>query len=138
MNQPCFECGNPSEYEHHVVPRSKGGTKTIPLCGACHGKAHFWDKRMSTGELTRAALQEKRRQGKRAGNLPFGWTIAEDGTTLTENPVEAEVIKICKERRKGGTTFQSIADELTRRGYAPKAGKKWHCQTIKNICGIHA
>jgi hypothetical protein len=37
----CFECG--SDYgveEHHIIPRSLGGTKTIPLCGLCHMKAH--------------------------------------------------------------------------------------------------
>lgn len=36
----CFECGKPSEEMHHVIPKSKGGKKTIPLCIECHGKAH--------------------------------------------------------------------------------------------------
>lgn len=36
----CFECGNPKEEMHHIIPKSKGGTKTIPLCVECHGKAH--------------------------------------------------------------------------------------------------
>ena len=37
---PCFECGLPGEYKHHVVPRCLGGTRTIPLCGVCHSKIH--------------------------------------------------------------------------------------------------
>lgn len=37
---PCFECGNPTDLRHHVVPVSKGGKNTIPLCARCHRKAH--------------------------------------------------------------------------------------------------
>lgn len=36
----CLECGGPVEHGHHVVPRSRGGTVTVPLCSKCHGKAH--------------------------------------------------------------------------------------------------
>ena len=37
----CFECGcDENIHDHHVVPKSKGGTKTIPLCGPCHGLVH--------------------------------------------------------------------------------------------------
>lgn len=40
MWEQCFECGEPSRHEHHVVPRKLGGTKTVPLCRRCHAKAH--------------------------------------------------------------------------------------------------
>lgn len=37
----CFECDSTENiHQHHVIPRSLGGTKTIPLCGSCHGQAH--------------------------------------------------------------------------------------------------
>ncbi len=36
----CFECGAPKKDMHHVIPKSKGGTKTIPLCAKCHGLIH--------------------------------------------------------------------------------------------------
>lgn len=36
----CFECGAPKEEMHHIVPKSKGGKKTIPLCIDCHGIVH--------------------------------------------------------------------------------------------------
>ena len=36
----CFECGDLAIHNHHVVPRSLGGKKTIPLCANCHSKAH--------------------------------------------------------------------------------------------------
>ena len=37
----CFECGSTENiHQHHVVPQSKGGTKTIPLCNNCHSVVH--------------------------------------------------------------------------------------------------
>jgi hypothetical protein len=36
----CFECDNEAEQNHHPVPKSRGGTKTIPLCQECHDIAH--------------------------------------------------------------------------------------------------
>lgn len=39
----CFECGEPSAHAHHVIPRVKGGTKTIDLCERCHGMVHGLD-----------------------------------------------------------------------------------------------
>ena len=39
----CFECGEPKEHMHHVIPKSKGGKKMIPLCAKCHGLVHGKD-----------------------------------------------------------------------------------------------
>ena len=37
----CFECKTIGPVDlHHVVPKSKGGTKMIPLCLSCHTKVH--------------------------------------------------------------------------------------------------
>jgi hypothetical protein len=38
--EQCIECGAEAEHRHHVVPRSKGGSATVPLCKICHAKAH--------------------------------------------------------------------------------------------------
>jgi len=71
MTDPCFECGQPAECDHHVVPQSKGGTKTVPLCGACHAKAHHQDKNMTTRKLTKDALAILKAKGvKLGGSLP--------------------------------------------------------------------
>ena len=37
----CFECGKRAHHAHHVVPRSRGGKRTIPLCNKCHANAHY-------------------------------------------------------------------------------------------------
>jgi len=36
----CFECGDPAQANHYVVPKILGGTKEVPLCNLCHGKVH--------------------------------------------------------------------------------------------------
>ena len=41
----CFECGGTEHiHQHHIIPKSLGGTKTIPLCNMCHGRAHGKEK----------------------------------------------------------------------------------------------
>ena len=40
----CFECGGTDNiHNHHIIPKSLGGTKTIPLCIVCHSKVHGKD-----------------------------------------------------------------------------------------------
>lgn len=89
-------------------------------------------------ERTSAALQEKRRQGKLAGKVPFGFDLGADGETLSENPNEQEAMRVMSELRGRGLTLRAIADELTHRGFSPKTGKKWHPQSIKNLCGVRS
>lgn len=47
----CYECGNPADHLHHVVPRSLGGNKTLPLCSKCHSMVH--GRRLNSGYMTR-------------------------------------------------------------------------------------
>lgn len=42
-NELCFECDRPMDVWHHVVPKSRGGKKTIPLCNSCHSIIHNKD-----------------------------------------------------------------------------------------------
>ena len=60
---PCFECGNPSNHEHHVVPRVRGGIKTVPLCLQCHSLAHSRNKNMSHPILIKEGLDKARARG---------------------------------------------------------------------------
>lgn len=56
----CFECDATEDLqEHHVVPRIRGGTKTITLCYSCHMKAHGRDgKGMHHSRLIREGLKK--------------------------------------------------------------------------------
>ena len=72
----CFECSNKATFDHHVIPESLGGTKTIPLCSDCHSKVH--DKNlMSMKSLRDQSAAKKYEKGiKPAGNAPLGYKWA--------------------------------------------------------------
>src|SRR4051812_41253841 len=119
----CFECRRPAEHDHHVVPRSRGGTRTIPLCGECHGKVHG-RRAMSTSALTKEALRRRKEAGLRTGSIPFGFDLA--GDRLVRNPVEQEALLLMQRMRASGAGLAAIAAHLTSLRVRPKRGKKWY------------
>lgn len=128
----CFECGEVRGlHNHHVVPRSLGGTKTIPLCERCHGLVHEKDLRI--GALTSRALQHKRSRGERVGEVPYGFRVAADGVMLEADAGEQEVITVARELVAGGLSLNKAAAELTARGHAPRSGGAWYPQQIKRM-----
>jgi transposase len=63
----CFECGSTDDlHEHHVVPRVKGGTKTVALCVRCHGLVHGRNM-LNHRELTIEGLNKAKQSGKKLG-----------------------------------------------------------------------
>jgi hypothetical protein len=52
---PCFECGKEASIEHHVVPHSLGGRRTVSLCVECHAKVHSPESSLSLSRLSRRA-----------------------------------------------------------------------------------
>lgn len=67
MDEECFECGDIGEcHQHHVVPKSVGGARTVLLCLRCHALVH--DKhQFSTRALTMAGMKAARNRGVRFG-----------------------------------------------------------------------
>tara|TARA_R100000655_G_scaffold44291_1_gene80935 strand:+ start:1703 stop:2131 length:429 start_codon:yes stop_codon:yes gene_type:complete len=58
MENICFECGKKRLcHKHHILPKCKGGKKTVLLCEKCHTKVH--NKNMSTSYLVRLSLIKK-------------------------------------------------------------------------------
>jgi hypothetical protein len=66
---PCFECGRPAAEDHHVVPESLGGTKTVPLCADCHAKVHALDGVLRTAlpALQAAGIARAKAAGRYGG-----------------------------------------------------------------------
>ncbi len=63
----CFECNFSGNcHLHHVVPRSRGGTKMVILCESCHGKVHDRSFENHTN-LIRMGLANARRKGVTLG-----------------------------------------------------------------------
>jgi len=83
-------------------------------------------------ERTKDALHYKIKNHQRAGQIPYGWILAEDGKTLMQNKGEQKVISLIRAFREQSYSYRSICNELTGKGIKP-IGKKWHPQTVKNI-----
>lgn len=132
MHCVCFECGSTGViHDHHVVPQSHGGTKTVPLCEDCHGLVH--SKNMTTAALTTAALAKKRALGLRTSkDAPFGWSVGDDGDTLEKNAAEQRAIELIRDLRAGGLSLRDIAAHLDDHGVAPR-GTRWHKTSIERI-----
>jgi site-specific DNA recombinase len=85
-------------------------------------------------ERTTAALAHKAARGERVGALPFGWTLAADGATLTPDEAEQAAIRDMQALRADGWTYRTIAAELTRRGVLTKKGRAtWTHQSVQSI-----
>ena len=130
----CFECGETKNLQHHhVVPRSLGGTKTIPLCERCHGLVHSKDF-TSTGVLTAAAMATLKAAGKYTGGyVPFGCKVAADGVTLTECPAEQATIAAARRLRGQGLSLRKVAAELAAQGMTNRNGKPFDPHSIADM-----
>ena len=134
MTAVCFECDAPAEHNHHVVPRSLGGTRTIPLCERCHGLVH--DKRFTKiSTLTKNALAIKKAKKQRIGAIPYGWKLKADGVHLEECEVEQAVIARCHALRAEGWSLAAIGAELERLELPTRTGGKWHAMQVKRYAG---
>ena len=64
----CVNCGKPGTHQHHIVPKSLGGTNEtnlVWLCDECHGKIHeieFDNGQLSHSELTKIGIEKARNQ----------------------------------------------------------------------------
>src|SRR6202167_2634249 len=70
-----------------------------------------WE-REAIGERTRDALQYKRSQGQRVGNIAFGFRLASDGEHLEPDPTEQGALAEIRRLRREGTTLRGIASTL--------------------------
>ena len=62
----CFECDAKAHHAHHIVPRTLGGRRTIPLCHGCHSKVHKLDFTQHS-KLTKIGIEKAREAGKTIG-----------------------------------------------------------------------
>ena len=91
-------------------------------------------ERNLTRERTRSALAVKRGNGQRVGTVPFGWNLADDGTTLIANEMEQAALAEIKRLRANGRTLKQIARSLTEQGIPTKTGRStWTHQAVDRI-----
>jgi len=138
----CFECGfTDGVHEHHVVPKSLGGTKTVPLCESCHGKVHGIDF-TNHGELTRLGLQAAKARGVVLGNRTNLDSVRFSDTTQAR----AKHIETSKARnsdmrgvleglkvRYPDSSLRQLASKLNEAGYLTARGKEFTATQVSRI-----
>jgi len=83
-------------------------------------------------ERTTAIAAYKRGRGERiSGKEPFGWGFA--GSRLAVNQEEQTVLRDLHKLRRGGMSYQKIADELARRGVMTRTGRPYTSQGIGHL-----
>lgn len=130
----CFECGLPAKHNHHVVPQSLGGTKTVPLCDGCHPRAHGEKGYWTTSDLAKARVLRMRADRQwTGGRTPYGYEKNEDNR-LVFKPDEWQVLKFVLIKRLLGETLFGITAQLNAAGVPTKNKSPfWERCTIKQI-----
>lgn len=90
-------------------------------------------QRDQISEKTSSALQYKKLQGRRAGNLPYGYDVADDGDTLIRNEQEQFVIKKVCNLSESGLGSTKIARILESEGVVSRSGKPLNKTQVKRI-----
>ncbi len=75
-----------------------------------------WEREIPEGQSAQPTV---------APEVPFGLRVASDCSHLEEDPREREVLFQIMELTIQDGPFSGIADELNRRGYRTRHGKKW-------------
>ncbi len=90
-------------------------------------------ERDQIAERTKGALSHMRQQGKRTGKVPYGYDLAEDGTSLMSNPREQEGLRLIERLRASGLGRRRIAAALTSKRIRTKTGTAWSPQAVGRI-----
>lgn len=132
MTGKCWECDAIGDvHEHHPVPRSRGGTRTIPLCKSCHGKAHHRDKAMGTSALVRDALAVKAARGEKTGGVCIYGEA--EGNDAERNAAERAILSRVRELHSAGLSIRAIAAELFAAGMRTRRGGEIQSTQVARI-----
>lgn len=77
-----------------MIPRSRGGTRTVPLCGPCHGRVHGIRRTDDHARLVREGHARRRAEGKHNGPVPFGYCADAEGVLSVDPHAAAEIARI--------------------------------------------
>ena len=91
-----------------------------------------WE-REAIGERTRDALQHKRSNGERVGNIPYGYQLAEDGKHLTEQPAEQALLAHIRALSAQRLSMRGIAAALNNEGHTTRRGTPWRLESVARV-----
>lgn len=121
----CIECGAPAQEDHHVIPKSLGGTATVPLCSQCHGRAHGMRRTANISDLTRAGLQRARARGVALGSAgPKNLKQDIEGRRQAADAFAASLADVINRMKAAGMTQIAMVAELNAIGIQTPTGKE--------------
>ena len=142
----CFECGTTEDIQdHHVVPRLRGGTKTVPLCYSCHCKAHGRDSKglnhsrlVSEGMRIAAAKDPdyfKKIHKKRLKKAPNLLAKLAQGRIAKANALALKYGEYAVSLRNEGKTQREMAKIFNDSGIKTSRGgeNRWSPSTIRSL-----
>lgn len=93
-------------------------------------------------ERTRSALEVRRRQGKRYGEIPWGYRLHTDGETLLPDARERSVLCQVHELHHAGISRYAIRQRLAERGVTTRGGGRFYDSQIRAMlargcCAAH-
>lgn len=91
-----------------------------------------WE-REAIGERTRDAMNHKRTNGERVGNIRFGYRLGADGKHVEPDPAEQEVLREIHGLRQSGHTMRGIAAALNRRALRTRRGSAWRLESVARV-----
>lgn len=97
------------------------------MAGAAELERNLIRERCNEGRKARRA------EGKRIGEIPYGWTLDTDGRSLIEDPTEQEGLELIRSLRAAGHSLRQIATELNERGFRTKKGGSWHAGQVDSV-----
>jgi len=95
-----------------------------------------WE-REAIGERTRDAMQHKKSNGERVGNIAYGFRLGANGLQLEPDPQEQTVLAAIRDLRARRCTLRGIAAELNARGWRTRRASAWRLEHVARIVGTH-
>ncbi|MGO9119836.1 MAG: recombinase family protein, partial [Desulfomonilaceae bacterium] len=97
------------------------------MAGAAELERNLIKERCSEGRKVRRA------EGKRIGEIPYGWKLADDGKSLIECSEEQQALDLIHRMKMDNYSLREIAAELNLRGYQAKKGGTWTHGQVQSI-----
>jgi DNA invertase Pin-like site-specific DNA recombinase len=91
--------------------------------------------REAIGERTRDAMNHKRSNGERVGNIAYGFRLAADSRKLEPDPQKQAVLMAIRDLRVKRCTLRGIAAELNARGLRTRRASAWRLEHVARIVG---
>ena len=90
-------------------------------------------ERDQVSERTKAALAHKKAKGERVGTVPYGYSLANDGISLIDNPAEKAILQDIQQLRREGYRLREITEQLNKDGLLTRRGTEWRLQYVHNL-----